>query len=103
MADGTLSVPQDLTRRFTQFGDIARIVGELGVLNDHINLENRTAGGKDDVYAKEYHKFVDSTGKGLTYGLEGLSELLEMVGISGNKASIILNDAENDANHLAAG
>ncbi|MFE4333731.1 hypothetical protein ACFRQM_31155 [Streptomyces sp. NPDC056831] len=103
MADGTLSVPGDLPRRFTQFGTISRIVGELGVLNDHINLENRTAGGRDDVYAKEYHKFVDSTGKGLTYGLEGLSDLLEMVGISGNNASVILNDAEDDANHIAAG
>ncbi|GGV87532.1 hypothetical protein GCM10015535_37370 [Streptomyces gelaticus] len=103
MAEGTLSVPSDLPQRFTQFGTIARIVGELGVLNDNINLANRTAGGRDDVYAKEYHKFVDSAGKGLTYGLEGLSDLLEMVGISGNNASVILNDAETDANHMAAG
>ncbi|MEE1811711.1 hypothetical protein [Streptomyces sp. BE133] len=103
MADGTLSVPGDLPQRFTQFGAISRIVGELGVLNDNINLENMTAGGRDDVYAKEYHKFVESTGKGLTYGLEGLSDLLEMVGISGNNASVILNDAEDDANHIAAG
>ncbi|MFF0192276.1 hypothetical protein ACFYT5_05065 [Streptomyces anulatus] len=103
MADGTLSVPGDLPRRFNQFGDIARIVNELGTLNERINVANRTAGGRDDVYAKEYHKFVDSTGKGLTYGLEGLSELLDMVGINGNTASVILNDAEEDANHLAAG
>ncbi|MFF1267388.1 hypothetical protein ACFVZE_16290 [Streptomyces anulatus] len=103
MADGTLSVPGDLPRRFNQFGDIARIVNELGTLNERINVANRTAGGRDDVYAKEYHKFVDSTGKGLTYGLEGLSELLDMVGINGNTASIILNDAEEDSNHLAAG
>ncbi|MEU7042754.1 hypothetical protein AB0A77_17050 [Streptomyces varsoviensis] len=98
---GNMFVPSDLQRRFTQIDEIARITDELKTLTGRINEQNKTAGGKDDQYAKAYHKYTDEHGKGLENGLKSLAELFELLGINGRSAARTLDEAEHESDQLA--
>ncbi|MEC4020216.1 hypothetical protein [Streptomyces sp. H27-D2] len=102
-SEGAMLIPENLPQRFSQFAEMSTILADLRRINDNINLQNKTAAGQDDEYAKEYHKFVEKRGKGLSTGLDGLSELLDMVGVNGKAASDGLDEAEDDASKIAAG
>ncbi|WP_371649064.1 MULTISPECIES: hypothetical protein [unclassified Streptomyces] len=100
---GRMAIPDNLAERFAQFGEMSTITADLHTLIEHINVQNKTAGGRDDAYAKEYHKFVEEHGKGLSTGLDAFSDLLERFGASGKGAADGLNDAETDADRIAKG
>ncbi|MEV0263952.1 hypothetical protein AB0I49_21790 [Streptomyces sp. NPDC050617] len=97
----TLAVPEDLTRRFTEIGQISHITDNLTNLTAQLTEESRTAGGKDDEWAKKYHEYVDKHCEGLTQGVKALTEFISALHKGGTAAAGSLNQAEDDATQLA--
>ncbi len=99
MAD--LVVTDDLKTKFSQFHQIAQVTGDLRTKLDQINDLNRTAGGRDDQFAKAYHKQIDEATNNISELVDSIRQLFGMNAEGGNTATGLFDTGEDDASKNA--
>ncbi|WP_327176493.1 hypothetical protein OG599_15080 [Streptomyces sp. NBC_01335] len=101
MADELVTSGQ-LKKLFAKYGEIGASVGRLADDIDRINTLNLTAGGQTDKIAEQYRTQVVEPSQVLTEMVTLLKAISVQVGSNGVDAITILNEAETDAEAVAA-
>jgi hypothetical protein len=95
MAD--LVVDDDLKSQFAQFHEIADVTAQLRTKIDQLNKLNLSAAGRDDAYAKAYHKQVDTATGNLSDLVDSIRKLFGLTAEGGNTATGLFDKGEDDA------
>jgi hypothetical protein len=92
-----LLVLDDLKSRFSEFEEIAEIVGRLAETVRAINEANKSAAGRNDEFARAYHKQIDEPTGDLADLVRTIQQEFHLTGERGGFAADNFDRAHDDA------
>ncbi|MBD0671490.1 hypothetical protein ACIQOW_14300 [Kitasatospora sp. NPDC091335] len=91
-----LNASADLQNKFKRFARVSEILDDIGRRTDEINTFNKESAGHDEI-GKTYHDNVDGATADLFRLFRQVSTEVEKLGLKGQRTSVILQNAEDDA------